>query len=79
MHDPLADPAEAASEYGLTLDANALDGRYAAILLAVPHDAYRTLTRDRIAGLLDPEGLLVDLKRFWKPDDLPADVRRWTL
>src|SRR3546814_12602127 len=32
VHDPLANPAEAAHEYGLTLDPDALDRRYDALV-----------------------------------------------
>src|SRR3546814_9166801 len=41
IHDPLADPQEAAHEYGLQLDAAALDRRYDAVIAAVPHARHR--------------------------------------
>lgn len=62
VHDPLADAAEAAHEYGITLDAKALDRQYDLVVLAVPHANYK----DRAAVLGDlvaPEGRFFDLKR----------------
>lgn len=79
VHDPLADAAEAAHEYDLELAPDALDGRYEAVLLAVAHDAYRALSADRIAGLVDGKGLVADLKGMLRGRDLPAGVSRWSL
>lgn len=63
--DPLADPEEARHEYGLELDADALNRRYDCVLAAVPHDDYRSLDDQTLDGLLAADGLLVDLKRSW--------------
>ena len=41
VHDPLADPAEALAEYGLTLTAAPGQGAYDAVILAVAHEEYR--------------------------------------
>ncbi|MEZ5708003.1 MAG: nucleotide sugar dehydrogenase [Blastomonas sp.] len=65
VHDPLADADEAANEYGMTLDGDALSGRYDCIVAAVPHDQYGALGSDEIAAMLNPDGLLFDLKRLW--------------
>ncbi|WP_326524834.1 nucleotide sugar dehydrogenase [Sphingomonas sp.] len=62
VHDPLADAGEAAHEYGLDLDASALDRRYDLVVLAVAHDAYRDLGASGLAGLVKPGGLLADMK-----------------
>lgn len=75
--DPLADPAEAMHEYGLTLaDADAL-GDLDAIVLAVPHAAYA----DAIGPLVAKSGAaaLVDVRALVDPATLPADVRYWSL
>jgi UDP-N-acetyl-D-galactosamine dehydrogenase len=62
VHDPLADPAEAAHEYGLSLDSTALERRYDLVLLAVPHQEYLALPADVIGGLVADGGTLADLK-----------------
>ena len=75
--DPLADPAEAMHEYGLTLaDADAL-GDLDAIVLAVPHAAYA----DAIGPLVAKSGAaaLVDVRALVDPATLPAGVRYWSL
>jgi len=78
VHDPLADPAEARHEYGLTLDAQALDRRYDAVVAAVPHAVYRALGHAELSGILKPDGLLADIKGVWRRQDLPG-LRRWSL
>lgn len=78
VHDPLADAAEARHEYGLDLAPDGLDGRYDLVFVAVPHDAYRGLDDERLAGLVAEGGLLADLKNQFADRVLPG-VRRWTL
>ncbi|MCW3796973.1 nucleotide sugar dehydrogenase [Sphingomonas sp. BN140010] len=76
--DPLADPAEARREYALDLVEP--DGaRYAMVVGAVPHAAYREWDAGRLAGLLEPGGCVADIKRVW---NLPRDggpFAVWTL
>ena len=62
VHDPLADSAEAQHEYSLTLDAEALEGTYDLVLLAVPHRAYRDMGSEALRQLLAEGGTLADLK-----------------
>jgi UDP-N-acetyl-D-galactosamine dehydrogenase len=78
VHDPLADPAEARHEYGVELAADALDGGYDLVVVAVPHAAYAALTDEAVAGLVEEAGLLADLKNLYGGRALPG-VRRWTL
>jgi UDP-N-acetyl-D-glucosamine/UDP-N-acetyl-D-galactosamine dehydrogenase len=78
IHDPLADSAEAHDEYGLRIDTDALNRRYDVVLGAVRHAAYRALEADAIAGLIEGDGLIADLKAMWR-DRLPVGVDSWTL
>ncbi len=78
VHDPLVDPEEARAEYGLELDSDALSKSYDLVVVAVPHDAYEALAEDRIAALLNPDGLLADPKNLYG-HRLPKQLRRWTL
>lgn len=79
VHDPLADGDEAAHEYGLTLDPDALEHRYDAVIAAVPHIHYRKMQPAQVAGLLRQGGLLADLKGIWRGATFPEGVRRWQL
>lgn len=79
VHDPLADNEEAGHEYGLTLDPNALEGRYDAVVAAVPHAHYRQMQPAEIAGLLREGGLIADVKGMWRGVTFPEGVRRWQL
>jgi UDP-N-acetyl-D-glucosamine/UDP-N-acetyl-D-galactosamine dehydrogenase len=66
VHDPLADPAEAEHEYGLSLDGNALAGRYDCVVGAVAHDAYCALGAAERGAAVVQGGLVVDLKKLWQ-------------
>ena len=79
VHDPLADPAEAEREYGFCLEANLPDRPYDVVVAAVPHALYRGLDADRLAGLVDPHGLVADLHGIWRAASLPDGIDRWVL
>lgn len=70
VHDPVCDPAEAHEEYGLTL--NSLDDFHDldAVIVAVPHQAFKALTPDAVRAMLsDPnKALLLDLRGLFEPD-----------
>jgi len=80
VHDPLADPAEALAHYGLRLlPAVPESGAFDALLAAVPHRVYAALDGAALARLLREDGLLADLKGLWRHQELPPNLRRWTL
>ena len=62
VHDPVADPAEAQAEYGVTLcdwdDLPEAD----AVILAVAHQAYRALGPEDLATIMAPGAVLMDVK-----------------
>jgi UDP-N-acetyl-D-galactosamine dehydrogenase len=62
VHDPHADPAEASHEYGLTLDAGALEREHDLVVLAVPHREYLALGGEALRASVAPSGRLADLK-----------------
>ena len=79
VHDPLADPAEARHEYGLELDADALDRAYELVVVAVPHASYGELDDDRLEKMVAPGGLLADLKNLYGRRLVAEGIDRWTL
>lgn len=79
VHDPHADAAEAAHEYGITLSEDALLNRYDIVVLAVPHAEYLTLGHDRLAALVADKGMFADLKNGLNADPEHFPVRLWRL
>ena len=79
VHDPMADAGEAMAEYGLTLcdwhELHDLD----ALLLAVPHRAYVDTPQDALLGLLQPHGIVLDIKGMLDRSRLPAAQRYYCL
>jgi UDP-N-acetyl-D-glucosamine/UDP-N-acetyl-D-galactosamine dehydrogenase len=74
VHDPLADPEQAMSEYGIELMAweslQALDG----VLIVVPHAYYREMSGDQLLMSVRPGGAVFDVKSILDPGSLPAEL-----
>lgn len=79
VQDPHAAPEEAIHEYGLTLNPDALAGRYDAVVLAVPHAAYSAMTAADVAALLAPAGVVIDIKGAWTHLRLDRAAEVWTV
>ena len=79
VHDPLADPAEAAHEYGIELKSDGLGEGYEMVVVAVPHAAYQALSDAELSRLVAKGGLLADLKNLHGGRTLAPEIERWTL
>jgi UDP-N-acetyl-D-galactosamine dehydrogenase len=79
IHDPLADGDAAQREYGLALDAGALERRYDVVVAAVPHQAYREMDSASVMRLAAAGALVADLHGIWRESRFPAEVDRWML
>ena len=62
VHDPLADPAEALEEYGVALTPWEELPPAQAVVLAVAHDAYRSLDLSDYRAIMTDGPILVDVK-----------------
>jgi UDP-N-acetyl-D-glucosamine/UDP-N-acetyl-D-galactosamine dehydrogenase len=62
VHDPVADPAQAHREYGVTLEPWDRLPRADAIVAAVAHSVFRARPLDEVLGKLAQGGLYVDVK-----------------
>ena len=80
VHDPLASSVQVEQEYGFALRRLDAMAGYDAVVLAVAHEAYRTLGWDQMAALLkDGGGLVVDIKGMLDVDLIPAGITLWRL
>lgn len=79
VHDPLADIHEAQHEYGIQLvdwqDMSNLD----AVVLAVSHQAYLDMSRDRLLACVRSGGVLMDIKSILDPAIVPPNITYWSL
>ncbi|MCV2216238.1 Vi polysaccharide biosynthesis UDP-N-acetylglucosamine C-6 dehydrogenase TviB [Thauera sp. Sel9] len=73
VYDPWVDPAEAEHEYGITPIQIPAPGTYDAIVVAVAHDQFKTLSDQGIRALGKRQHVLYDLK-YVLPRDA-ADLR----
>jgi len=78
IFDPVADPAHARHEYGITLCERDALKDLNAIILAVPHKAIT----DDLKGILESVvtgGIVADIKSAIAPSSLPKSVHYWSL
>jgi UDP-N-acetyl-D-galactosamine dehydrogenase len=81
VHDPLADSAEAAHHYGLTLTPwEDLPAEADAVVAAVPHSSYLTMPLRALLSRLKKKGVFVDVKSaFDRTAISEAGFRMWRL
>ena len=65
--DPHAESAELLHEYGFELT-NELANDYDAVLVTVPHNAYKNFDDAYFASITKPEGLIADLKGIYRKE-----------
>ncbi|HEY1096652.1 MAG TPA: nucleotide sugar dehydrogenase [Alphaproteobacteria bacterium] len=78
VHDAVADPAHVKHEYDLTLAGDDKLKDLDAVILTVAHDHYDK-NAARLTSYLKPNGVMVDVKSRYQPDDFPAPLRYWSL
>ena len=80
IHDPLANPADAKHEYGLTITASDALRPADAVILAVAHDSYVRGSWSMIQNLLiGGSGLVFDVKMKLDRSTKPAGIELWRL
>ncbi|WP_166207007.1 nucleotide sugar dehydrogenase [Cognatiluteimonas telluris] len=73
IHDPWADRAQAAHEYGVELLADAPQaGAYDAIVVAVAHDEFRAMGIDGLRRLANGRAVVYDIKGIFPKDAVDA-------
>ena len=68
-HDPLADPAEVQSHYGVTLAGEDQLRDLDAVILAVAHAQYRDKGIEWVQAMVRPGGCVLDLKSLYQQSD----------
>ena len=79
VHDPRADAHEAHEEYGVKLSPLAEFEQLDALVLAVSHSEFIAMGAAKIAALVKPGGVLIDVKSALDSTAIPAGVQYWCL
>lgn len=81
VHDPLAEPGEAAHEYGITLtEWSALPGNADAIVAAVSHTEYTSKPVAQLLSKLKQGGVFIDIKSAYPQEVIEAaGCKLWRL
>ena len=78
--DEFADPAEAKQVYGIELVEYESFQDVDAVILAVGHDRYKTLTVEDWQNILIENGVMMDVKAIYHKDFFSSGaVRHWRL
>jgi UDP-N-acetyl-D-glucosamine/UDP-N-acetyl-D-galactosamine dehydrogenase len=64
VHDPWVDQEEAVRLYGVTMVAPLPDNRYDAVILAVAHREFSSLSTEKLRRLCKPEAVIYDVKNI---------------
>ncbi len=79
LYDPVVNPTEFAHECNLELrslsELNGLQG----VIVAVAHQDIKDMGVSRVAELLSPGGVFVDIKSIFSATSLPQHVSYWSL
>ncbi|GFO63850.1 nucleotide sugar dehydrogenase [Geomonas paludis] len=80
VSDPLADPDEAQHEYGVTLTPSDKLQVAEAVVIAVAHKEYRSLTPAQLTGMMKDSPLVIDVKGVFNPVQMAEHgIRLWRL
>jgi UDP-N-acetyl-D-galactosamine dehydrogenase len=79
VHCAMGDPEEALALYGVTLQPWHALRDLDALVLAVPHKAYRDMPRTELLSALRPRATLIDIKSALDPTGLPEGISYWSL
>lgn len=79
VHDPLVDAREAQRDYGLALSAASDLADLSALIVAVPHAAFREAPVERLLDGLRPGGVVVDVTSMLDPASVPDGYAYWSL
>src|SRR5690625_1609300 len=69
VYDPWVDPQAAEQEYGIRLIQQPAEGSYDAVIAAVAHQQFKSMTADEVRALTKPTSVIYDIKHV-----LPAGV-----
>ena len=78
LHDPMANSAQVAHEYGLELSGRAALTDCDGLVLAVPHAEY-VEDREGLWAMLRDGGIVIDVKSVLDPKKVPPRLRYWSL
>jgi UDP-N-acetyl-D-galactosamine dehydrogenase len=79
VHDPLANAAEAAHEYGVKLAPIEEMARLDALILAVSHKWYLDQGQARLFSMIRDGGVMIDVKSALEPGRAERGIRFWSL
>ncbi|WP_300019974.1 nucleotide sugar dehydrogenase [uncultured Roseobacter sp.] len=73
VHDPVANPVRAQTDYGVTLMDTLDEGPYDGLILAVAHDCFRTMGAQALRDIGGPDMVFFDVKSAFEQDE--SDLR----
>lgn len=79
VHDPFANAEEVQNEYGIQLADWQQFLELDVLMLAVVHRQYLEMSSRKLISCLRRQGIFMDVKSAWKPDNLNPKIIYWSL
>jgi UDP-N-acetyl-D-galactosamine dehydrogenase len=79
MFDPLADPEVVKHEYGLELAPLSAFKDLQCLIVAVAHKDIVKMGVEGLAKMVAPGGVFIDVKSMFTPDQIPSNLKYWSL
>jgi UDP-N-acetyl-D-galactosamine dehydrogenase len=79
MFDPLADPEVVKHEYGLELTPLSAFKDLQCLIVAVAHKDIVKMGVEGLAKMVAPGGVFIDVKSMFTPDQIPSNLKYWSL
>jgi UDP-N-acetyl-D-galactosamine dehydrogenase len=79
MFDPLADPEVVKHEYGLELTPLSAFKDLQCLIVAVAHKEIVKMGVDGLVKMVAPGGVFIDVKSMFTPDQIPSNLKYWSL
>ena len=75
----MADPDNLNRAYGIEMEAIDEFAGLSALILAVPHAKFDSITGESISGMIEHGGVFIDVKSCVNPASLRSDITSWSL
>jgi UDP-N-acetyl-D-galactosamine dehydrogenase len=79
IYDPIAEAEVVHHEYGLELRPLSDLKRLQGVVVAVAHEEIVSMGLDGVAEMVEPGGVVIDIKSIFSPKNVPSNLHYWSL
>jgi UDP-N-acetyl-D-galactosamine dehydrogenase len=79
IYDPVAEAEVVHHEYGLELSPLSELKRLQGVVVAVAHQEIVSMGLNGLSQMVEPGGVVIDIKSIFSPKDVPGNLHYWSL